>query len=179
MGDQPNKIICSMIRVSKYYDKKPILKDISLSYFYGAKIGVLGLNGSGKTSLLRIMAGKDTEFNGELILSSGHTVGYLEQEPVLDDTKSVKEIVEEAGMGISHVYEDLVFLDHNAILLQFTEDSGTVLLRINREADQETAAAGAALLKQAALAREMQFLDSGSYALAQDGPEQVRIEFFP
>jgi len=85
-----------MVRVSKYYDKKPVLKDISLSYFYGAKIGVLGLNGSGKSSLLRIMAGKDTEFNGELILSSGHTVGYLEQEPVLDDTKTVKEIVEEA-----------------------------------------------------------------------------------
>jgi sulfate-transporting ATPase len=85
-----------MIRVSKYYDKKPVLKDISLSYFYGAKIGVLGLNGSGKSSLLRIMAGKDTEFNGELILSPGHTVGYLEQEPVLDDTKTVKETVEEA-----------------------------------------------------------------------------------
>jgi len=85
-----------MVQVSKYYDKNPVLKDISLSYFYGAKIGVLGLNGSGKSSLLRIMAGKDTEFNGELILSSGHTVGYLEQEPVLDDTKTVKEIVEEA-----------------------------------------------------------------------------------
>ena len=96
MGDQPNKIICSMRQVSKYYDKKPVLKDISLSYFYGAKIGVLGLNGSGKSSLLRIMAGKDTEFNGELILSPGHTVGYLEQEPVLDDTKTVKETVEEA-----------------------------------------------------------------------------------
>jgi len=85
-----------MVRVSKYYDKKPVLKDISLSYFYGAKIGVLGLNGSGKSSLLRIMAGNDTEFNGELILSPGHTVGYLEQEPVLDDTKTVKETVEEA-----------------------------------------------------------------------------------
>ena len=85
-----------MIQVSKYYDKKPVLKDISLSYFYGAKIGVLGLNGSGKSSLLRIMAGKDTEFNGQLILSPGHTVGYLEQEPVLDDTKTVKETVEEA-----------------------------------------------------------------------------------
>jgi len=85
-----------MIRVSKYYDKKPVLKDISLSYFYGAKIGVLGLNGSGKSSLLRILAGDDTEFNGELILSPGHTVGYLEQEPVLDDTKTVKETVEEA-----------------------------------------------------------------------------------
>jgi sulfate-transporting ATPase len=96
MERQPNKIICSMIRVSKYYDKKPVLKDISLSYFYGAKIGVLGLNGSGKSSLLRIMAGKDTEFNGQLTLSPGHTVGYLEQEPILDDTKTVKETVEEA-----------------------------------------------------------------------------------
>jgi len=96
MGDLPNKIICSMIRVSKHYDKKPILQDISLSYFYGAKIGVLGLNGSGKSSLLRIMAGADTEFNGQLILSPGYTVGFLEQEPVLDDTKTVKETVEEA-----------------------------------------------------------------------------------
>jgi len=85
-----------MIRVSKHYDKKPILQDISLSYFYGAKIGVLGLNGSGKSSLLRIMAGVDTEFNGQLILSPGYTVGFLEQEPVLDDTKTVKETVEEA-----------------------------------------------------------------------------------
>jgi len=96
MSEPPNKIICSMIQVSKYYDKKPVLKDISLSYFYGAKIGVLGLNGSGKSSLLRIMAGKDTEFNGHLTLSPGHTVGHLEQEPVLDDTKTVRETVEEA-----------------------------------------------------------------------------------
>jgi len=84
-----------MIRVSKYYDKKPVLKDISLSYFYGAKIGVLGLNGSGKSSLLRILAGVDPEFNGQTILSPGHTVGLLEQEPVLDGTKTVKEIVEQ------------------------------------------------------------------------------------
>jgi len=96
MSHPPDKIICSMIQVSKYYDKKPVLKDISLSYFYGAKIGVLGLNGSGKTSLLRIMAGEDTEFNGQLTLSPGHTVGYLEQEPVLDHTKTVRETVEEA-----------------------------------------------------------------------------------
>jgi ATP-binding cassette ChvD family protein len=96
MSEPPNKIICSMIKVSKYYDKKPVIKDISLSYFYGAKIGVLGLNGSGKTSLLRIMAGRDTEFNGKFTLSPGHTVGYLEQEPVLDHTKTVRETVEEA-----------------------------------------------------------------------------------
>ena len=96
MSNQPNKIICSMNQVSKYYDKKPVIKDISLSYFYGAKIGVLGLNGSGKSSLLRIMAGVDTEFNGRLTLTPGYSVGYLEQEPALDDSKTVRETVEEA-----------------------------------------------------------------------------------
>lgn len=84
-----------MMRVSKYYDKKPVIKDISLSYFYGAKIGVLGLNGSGKSTLLRIMAGVDKDFNGQAVLSSGYTVGYLEQEPRLDEAKTVREIVEE------------------------------------------------------------------------------------
>ena len=84
-----------MIQVSKFYDKKPVIKDISLSYFYGAKIGVLGLNGSGKTSLLRIMAGVDTEFNGQLIIAPEYTIGYLEQEPLLDDSKTVRETVEE------------------------------------------------------------------------------------
>lgn len=85
-----------MVKVSKFYDKKPVLKDIYLSFFYGAKIGVLGLNGSGKSSLLRIIAGQDKEFNGEVVFSKGYSVGYLEQEPKLDDTKTVKEIVEEA-----------------------------------------------------------------------------------
>ncbi len=85
-----------MVGVSKYYDKKPVLKDIYLSYFYGAKIGVIGLNGSGKSSLLRILAGTDKEFNGEAVLSQGHTVGFLEQEPNLDNSKTVREIVEEA-----------------------------------------------------------------------------------
>jgi ATP-binding cassette ChvD family protein len=97
---QPNKIICSMIRLSKLYDKKPVLEDISLSYFYGAKIGVLGLNGSGKSSLLRIMAGKDKEFNGEMTRSPEYTVGLLEQEPALDDTKTVRQSVEEAVQDI-------------------------------------------------------------------------------
>ncbi len=96
MSDQPNKVIYSMIRVSKYYDKRPVLEDISLSYFYGAKIGVLGLNGSGKSSLLRILAGVDTEFVGQTVISPGLTVGLLEQEPRLDDSKTVREIVEEA-----------------------------------------------------------------------------------
>ncbi len=85
-----------MVKVSKFYDKKPVLKDIYLSFFYGAKIGVLGLNGSGKSSLLKIIAGVDTEYNGEIVFSKGYSVGYLEQEPKLDETKTVKQIVEEA-----------------------------------------------------------------------------------
>ena len=85
-----------MVGVSKYYDKKAVLKDIYLSYFYGAKIGVIGLNGSGKSSLLRIMAGVDKEINGEAVLSPGYTVGYLEQEPLIDDSRTVREVVEEA-----------------------------------------------------------------------------------
>ena len=95
MSDDINKVIYSMIGVSKFINKKQILKDINLSYFYGAKIGVLGLNGSGKSSLLKILAGVDTEFNGKTTISQGLTVGFLEQEPVLDDTKTVKEIVQE------------------------------------------------------------------------------------
>ena len=96
MTTEPNKVIYSMVGVGKYYDKKAVLKDIYLSYFYGAKIGVIGLNGSGKSSLLRIMAGVDKEINGEAVLSPGYTVGYLEQEPLIDDSRTVREIVEEA-----------------------------------------------------------------------------------
>ncbi|HEX6438450.1 MAG TPA: energy-dependent translational throttle protein EttA [Candidatus Binatia bacterium] len=95
MSTEPNKVIYSMVGVSKYYDKKAVLKDIYLSYFYGAKIGVIGLNGSGKSSLLRILAGVDKEFNGEAKLSPGYTVGYLEQEPLLAEARTVREVVEE------------------------------------------------------------------------------------
>jgi sulfate-transporting ATPase len=95
MANESQKIICTMIGVSKYHDKRPILKDISLSYFYGAKIGVIGLNGSGKSSLLRIMAGVDKEFNGQTIPTPGFTIGFLEQEPKLDETKRVQEVIEE------------------------------------------------------------------------------------
>ena len=84
-----------MVGVSKFYDKKPVLKDIYLSYFYGAKIGVLGLNGSGKSSLLRILAGQDKDHLGETVVSPGYTIGFLEQEPKLDESKTVREIVEQ------------------------------------------------------------------------------------
>lgn len=97
MAVEANKIIYSMIRVSKFYDKKPVLNDISLSYFYGAKIGVLGLNGSGKSSLLKILAGEDKDFQGQTVLAPGHTVGFFAQEPQLDETKTVREIVEEGA----------------------------------------------------------------------------------
>ncbi len=86
-----------MVKVSKFYDKKPVLKDIYLSFFYGAKIGVLGLNGAGKSSLLRVIAGTDKDFNGEVVFSKGYSVGFLEQEPKLDDAKTVREIVEEGA----------------------------------------------------------------------------------
>lgn len=86
-----------MVKVSKFYDKRAVLKDIYLSFFYGAKIGVLGLNGAGKSSLLKIIAGVDKDFNGEVVFSKGYSVGYLEQEPKLDETKSVREIVEEGA----------------------------------------------------------------------------------
>ena len=86
-----------MIRVSKMYDKKVVLKDISISYFYGAKIGVIGLNGSGKSSLLKIFAGVDKDFIGETAIAPGYSIGYLEQEPLLDCNKTVKEVVEEGA----------------------------------------------------------------------------------
>ncbi len=95
MADEPNKIIYTMIGVSKAHEKKQIIKDISLSYFYGAKIGVLGLNGSGKSTLLRIMAGVDKEFDGKISMQPGYTVGILEQEPKLDPNLTVRQVVEQ------------------------------------------------------------------------------------
>jgi energy-dependent translational throttle protein EttA len=95
MSTTPDKIIYSMVGVGKFYDKKPVIKDISLSYFYGAKIGVLGLNGSGKSTLLRIIAGVDNEYAGQTVLSPGYSIGFLEQEPQLDNARTVREVVEE------------------------------------------------------------------------------------
>ena len=106
MSNNPEKIIYSMMRVSKSYQKRTVIKDISLSYFYGAKIGVLGLNGSGKSSLLRIMAGVDKEYDGEAVLSSGYTVGYLEQEPLLDSNKTVKAVVEEGMQEVVDIVKE-------------------------------------------------------------------------
>jgi sulfate-transporting ATPase len=92
---ESNKVIYSMTGVTKAHDKKVVLKDIYLSYFYGAKIGVLGLNGSGKSSLLKILAGVDKQYDGQISLAPGYTIGYLEQEPHLTAGKTVKQCVEE------------------------------------------------------------------------------------
>ncbi|MCU0577776.1 MAG: energy-dependent translational throttle protein EttA [Desulfobacterota bacterium] len=108
-----------MMRVSKTYQNRPVIKDISLSYFYGAKIGVLGLNGSGKSTLLRIMAGVDQAYDGKAVLSPGYTLGLLEQEPQLDPDRTVREIVEE---GLQETV-DLV-KEYNEISMRFAEPMG-------------------------------------------------------
>jgi sulfate-transporting ATPase len=100
MSDEPNKIIYSMTGVSKRHEKKQILKDIYLSYFYGAKIGVLGLNGSGKSTLLRILSGRDKDYEGQISLQAGYAIGFLEQEPQLDESLTVRQAVEQ-GMQAS------------------------------------------------------------------------------
>jgi sulfate-transporting ATPase len=132
MGNDVNKVIYTMMRVSKYYDKKPVLQDISLSYFYGAKIGVLGLNGAGKSSLLRIMAGADKDFNGEAILSEGYSVGYLEQEPLVDVDKTVRAVVEEGVQTVVDLLKE--FEDIN---LRFAEpmDDGAMDKLIQRQGE--------------------------------------------
>jgi sulfate-transporting ATPase len=116
MADEAPKIIYSMMQVGKRIQQKYILKDISLSYFYGAKIGVLGLNGSGKSTLLRIMAGVDKDFLGEATIKPGLTIGFLEQEPLLNSEKTVKEVVSE---GVRETIDLLARFDE--INLKFSE----------------------------------------------------------
>jgi len=136
MSTEPNKVIYSMVGVSKYYDKRPVLKDIYLSYFYGAKIGVIGLNGSGKSSLLRIMAGVDKEINGEAVLSPGYTVGYLEQEPLIDDSRTVREIVEEAVQETVNLLKE--FEEINAKFAeQLSDDDMNALLERQGEVQEK------------------------------------------
>jgi energy-dependent translational throttle protein EttA len=128
---EPNKIIYSMVGVSKFHGKKQVLKDIYLSYFYGAKIGVLGLNGSGKSSLLRILAGEDKDHLGETVLSPGYTVGILHQEPKLDETKTVREIVEQGVQPVLDLlkeFDDInnAFGDPDADMDKLMERQGKV-----------------------------------------------------
>ena len=126
MATNDKQIIYSMSSVGKVYRSKQVLKDISLSYFYGAKIGVLGLNGSGKSTLLRIMAGVEEDFLGNAVLSKGYRVGYLEQEPQLDPEKTVKEVVQE---GVQEVVDLLKEYDDISAQFETATDYDALLAR--------------------------------------------------
>jgi energy-dependent translational throttle protein EttA len=141
MSSEANKIIYSMVGVSKFYNNKPILKDIYLSYFYGAKIGVIGLNGSGKSSLLKILAGVDKNINGETVVSPGFTIGYLEQEPQLDDTKTVKEIVQEGVQSIVDILKEYDEIN-NKFAEPMDDDEMTKLLERQGEVQEKIEAMG-------------------------------------
>ena len=105
MSTNDKQVIFSLVNVGKVYPpKKQVLREIYLGFYYGAKIGVLGLNGSGKSSLLRIIAGVDQNYTGEVMRSKGYSVGLLEQEPQLDPNKSVKEVVEGQFKGGIHSF---------------------------------------------------------------------------
>jgi len=130
--DEPNKIIYSMMGVSKHYNHQPVIKDISLSYFYGAKIGVIGLNASGKSSLLRIMAGVDQDFEGETHLAPGYAVGYLEQEPQLDEEMTVRQVVAQGAQQAFDLLQE--FEDINAKFAEPMDDEAMDKL-INRQGE--------------------------------------------
>jgi len=140
--NEAEKIIYSMRHVSKHYNRKKIIEDISLSYFYGAKIGVLGLNGSGKSTLLRIMAGVDEEFEGNADLSPGYTVGYMEQEPQLEYGKTVREIVEEGvqeTVNLVREYEEI----NNKFAEPMEDDAMNALIERQSTVAEKLDAAGA------------------------------------
>lgn len=131
MASEPDKIIYSMIRVGKRHGQKEVLKNISLSYFYGAKIGVLGLNGAGKSSLLKILAGVDKSFDGKTVLAPGYAIGYLEQEPLAGEKRTVLEVVEEGVASLKAIARE--FEEINA---KFSEpmDDGAMQALLDRQA---------------------------------------------
>jgi ATP-binding cassette ChvD family protein len=139
--DEP-KIIFSMMRVSKKIERKEILRDISLSFYYGAKIGVLGFNGSGKSSLMRILAGRDTEFDGQIHFEPGYSIGLLEQEPQLTAGKTVRECVDE---GVKHLTDLVAAYDATWDEIDAAEDDATrdVITARQGELQEKIDAAGA------------------------------------
>lgn len=131
------KVIFSMSKVSKTYSStnKQVLKDIYLSFFYGAKIGILGLNGSGKSSLLKIIAGVDKNFQGDLVFAPGYKVGYLEQEPQLDENKTVIEIVREGAAEIFALLEEFNKINDMFGLPEVYEDADKMQKLMDRQAE--------------------------------------------
>ncbi|CAM3126535.1 energy-dependent translational throttle protein EttA [Flavobacterium frigoris] len=130
------KVIFSMSKLSKTYQgaDKPVLKNIYLSFFYGAKIGILGLNGSGKSSLLKIIAGTDKNYQGDVVFAPGYTVGYLEQEPILDDSKTVIEIVREGVAETMAVLEEFNQINDSFGLPEVYEDAEKMEKLMDRQA---------------------------------------------
>jgi ATP-binding cassette ChvD family protein len=142
MPAEPDKIIYSMVRVAKSYGTRQVIKDISLSYFYGAKIGVLGLNGAGKSTLLRIMAGVEKDFMGETMLSPGYSVGYLEQEPLVDNTKTVREVVEEGAAATRALLDEFDRINEQ-FAEPMDEEAMSALLERQGKVQEQLDAAGA------------------------------------
>lgn len=130
------KVIFSMVGVSKIYPpQKQVLKDIYLSFFYGAKIGIIGLNGSGKSTLLKIIAGIDKQFQGEVVFSPGYSVGYLEQDPKLDPSKTVKEIVQEGVQPVLDLLAEFDKVNESFADPDVLEDPDKMDKLINRQAE--------------------------------------------
>ena len=126
------KIIFSMVGVSKTIRQtnKQVLKNIYLSFFYGAKIGIIGLNGSGKSTLMKIIAGLDKDFQGEVVFSPGYSVGYLPQEPQLDPSKTVKEVVMEGVQPIVDALTEYEEINQKFGLPEYYEDEDLSLIHI-------------------------------------------------
>jgi sulfate-transporting ATPase len=134
MADE--KIIFSMAGVNKIYPpQKQVLKNIYLSFFYGAKIGVIGLNGSGKSSVLKIIAGLDKAYQGEVVFAPGYTVGYLAQEPELDPSKTVKEIVEEGAKSVTDILQEYEDINEKFGLPEYYEDGDKMEKLMNRQGE--------------------------------------------
>jgi sulfate-transporting ATPase len=131
MAENPNEYALQVIGLNKFYDRTQVLKDITLSFFAGAKIGVIGANGSGKTTLLRILAGADQDFEGKRIQMSGRTLGYVPQEPQLDPDKTVKEVLDDA---VSHVHA--ITDRYNEICGLMGEADGEELEKLSEEFDR-------------------------------------------
>jgi ATPase subunit of ABC transporter with duplicated ATPase domains len=129
------KIIFSMVGVNKIFPpQKQVLKDIYLSFYYGAKIGILGLNGSGKSTLLKIIAGLEKSYQGEVVFSPGYSVGYLSQEPQLDESKTAKEIVMEGVQPIVDLLKEYDDVNNKFGEDEYINDADKMDKLINRQA---------------------------------------------